>query len=48
MPLLVATLAYRANPQTQVIGIMGPYLKRQDVNANIGRQIGAVSEITTD
>lgn len=39
--LLLATLARKAGAQTRVIGVMGPHLNRQYVNADIGRQIGA-------
>lgn len=39
--LLLATLARKAGARTKVIGVMGPHLNRQYVNADIGGQIGA-------
>ncbi|CAM3674632.1 Alpha/beta hydrolase [Deinococcus saxicola] len=38
--LLLAMLVRRVGAKTQVIGVMGPHLNRQYVNADIGRQIG--------
>ncbi|CAM3693853.1 Alpha/beta hydrolase [Deinococcus saxicola] len=39
--LLLATLARKVGARTKVIGVRGPHLNRQYVNADIGRQIGA-------
>ncbi|QFP76068.1 hypothetical protein [Deinococcus sp. AJ005] len=39
--LLLAALARKVGTQTREIGVMGPHLNRQYVNADIGRQIGA-------
>lgn len=39
--LLLASLARKVGARTKVIGVMGPHLNRQYVNADIGRQIGA-------
>lgn len=39
--LLLATLAQKVGARTKIIGVMGPHLNRQYVNADIGQQIGA-------